>query len=640
MGIMTNAGSIRPSQLITNFGPGSIVNMEHDTVMVLGLQFWPIGDDQHLFRKINHLYLARQLGKSHFKVPVSDDASAIPCVSFPTWGICQVCHRLQKHWGKPEKSSGGFPCRMCGAEQPLFHAPFVQICNNGHMHEFPWERWAHLNQVLEDGTENLCTKQDGQQPSLEYITDKKGTGLTNYVVRCLHCGASRSMSGATSTKNFTRLGFKRCNGGEPWLGSDNRKRCAENVYGIQVNSASLYYPHTVTSLLIPDWIHDVDEALDADECKGDMMVRTAREAGKSYEQILEWHKNDIFKSVLENPANTSEVVITRLKLRYDDPCRDISTEGKALEQEFDNFARITSRVVRGPPHDRKVEIEPIRIESSSLGRFYIGGLMKFHRLVSVHVLRGFTRGSPWDPYATEEQINARDQFCRIYRSKTDEATGKPITIDWLPAVEARGEGLFFMFDEDKLQRWEERPRVKERFDVMTNSYAENIVSQNRSEKESVLERFSAPRYILLHTFAHLLIREIAYHVGYSEASLRERIYSTSGKNPRNGILVYTSSSSSDGSLGGLVRLGDADIFEGIIQNTIKRSNSCSRDPLCGETDPVTMRGRAPSGMRLSGSSCYSCTLLPETSCQNHNNLLDRWVIRDPKDGFFRDLVDM
>ena len=78
----------------------------------------------------------------------------------------------------------------------------------------------------------------------------------------------------------------------------------------------------------------------------------------------------------------------------------------------------------------------------------------------------------------------------------------------------------------------EREKVQRRFDVIMDSYAEGISSKNRSDKQSVLDRFSSPRYILLHTFAHLLIREIAHHVGYNEASLRERVYSSDRRNPQ------------------------------------------------------------------------------------------------------------
>lgn len=135
----------------------------------------------------------------------------------------------------------------------------------------------------------------------------------------------------------------------------------------------------------------------------------------------------------------------------------------------------------------------------------------------------------------------------------------------------------------------------------------------------------------------MLIRVIAEEAGYNEASLKERIYSTANQKMRNGILIYTSSSSSEGSLGGLVRLGEIEKFEEMVEKVIKYSNLCSRDPICGEADPVTASKQIgiQSGVQISGSSCYSCTLLPETSCQNFNNLLDRWMLQDTENGFFR-----
>ena len=140
---MVEIGSIRPSQLITSFGPGSIVNLEHDTVMILGLQFWPRdSNERKFFKKVNHPYLSRQLEKNYFKMPISGDKSAIPCISFPQWGVCQKCHRLQKH-PKTTNSKNGFFCKFCDSDLPLFHSTFVQICDNGHIQEFPWERWAN-----------------------------------------------------------------------------------------------------------------------------------------------------------------------------------------------------------------------------------------------------------------------------------------------------------------------------------------------------------------------------------------------------------------------------------------------------------------------------------------------------------------
>ncbi len=635
---MANIGSIRPSQLISGFGPGALVNLEHDTVMILGLQFWPRDTiEKKYFKKVRHPYLSRQLEKSYFKMPISNETTtAIPCISFPQWAVCQKCSRLQKH-SRYTNSDKGFFCKFCDSDLPLYHATFVQICDNGHIHEFPWEAWAHRNKIG-DRTKISCTKAEGEEAKLEFTTTKKGTNLANYIVTCLHCGNGRQLSGATDPTKYAQLGFTTCFRDQPWLGKTDSKSCSAKVYGVQVNSSSVYYSSSVTSILIPNWIHDIDEVLDKNEGINADRIRADRKEGRSYEGIMEYHKSVMFKEVLETYGEKE--VIDRLKLRFDAPNLEISTEGESLEQEFDNFAKITSRTRKGEEHDLKVDIEPISIKSSLLPKYHFEALMKFHRLLSIQVLRGFTRGAPPDPFAIEKEIEKNTPFCPISSgAQKDPETGEKLPIDWLPAVETKGEGIFFRFDENSLQEWEKRPDVKKRFKTIINSYAENIDAQERSKKDLVLKRFNSPRYLLLHTFSHLLIREIAEHAGYNEASLKERIYSTSGKTMRNGILIYTSSSSSEGSLGGLVRLGGVENFEEIIENTIKRSNSCSRDPICGETNPVLSEEKGiSSGMQLAGSSCYSCTLLPETSCQNFNNLLDRWMLQNPENGFFRDII--
>ena len=616
---MTLAGSIRPSQLISTFGPGSLANMERDTVMILGLEFWP-HEDEKLFKRINHPYLSKQLKKNYFKMPVSDKESAIPCMSFPRWGVCPQCRSLQTHRGAP-KSSKGFFCKFCKPDDiSLLNASFVQICDNGHIQDFPWNRWAHMSEAA-GNTKKECTGLENNA-DLEFISSKKGTRLSNYIVKCRHCGASRTMQGATSKKTFKMLGFTKCFGHQPWLYSNDSKECSEEAYGVRINSSAVYYPSVVTAILIPSWIHEIDDIIDAKK-EHIIRIRGDRDNGKPYEAIINWH-SDIFKEILEKFS--PEEIVERLKLRFESPDKEISTEGSALNLEFDNFSTITKKTTRGQPHDLKVDIEPISIDSSHLPQYEINKLMKFHRLISVQVLRGFTRGSPPDPFATEVQINQKQPFRSI-------SSGSK-TLDWLPAVETRGEGLFFQFNESALQNWEMRPNVARRSSTIINSYADVVDASNRSDKRNVLTRFDSPRYLLLHTFAHLMIREIADHAGYHEASLRERIYSSSGDAMRNGILIYTSSPSSEGSLGGLVRLGDVETFEKIVKNTIKRSHSCSRDPLCEETNPVTLREEGISSRYLTGSSCYSCTLLPETSCQNFNNLLDRWMLHDPDDGFF------
>lgn len=633
---MAEIGSIRPSQLISSFGPGSLVNLEHDTVIILGLQFWPRNSrEKKYFKRVSHPYLSSQLSKSHFLMPISNERiSAIPCVSFPQWAVCQACNRLQKH-EKITESKEGFSCKHCESELPLYRAPLVQICDNGHLHEFPWNSWVHRNKA---GIPIKCTRPENTPPALKFFSTKKGTNLANYKIKCLHCNAEQNFSRATVAATFEKLGFKECFREQPWLNKKDTRSCNAKIYGLQVNSSSLYYPSIVSSILIPKWIHEIDDFLDKEDGTNVERIRAERNEGKSYDEIFEYHKGGMFKEILTKFKK--EEIIKRLKFRFNPRNLEISTEGEALELEYDNFSTLTERTPSGGGHDLKVDIEPVSIDGSLLSKYNISKLMKFHRLTSIQVLRGFTRGSPIDPFVSEKEIERNNPFCNLSSGRQkDQETGEMSSIDWLPAVETKGEGIFFEFDEKELQSWESRKNVQERFNVIVNSYAENTDAQNRSEKESILKRFRSPRYLLLHTFAHILIREMSNYAGYNEASLKERIYSTSGKTKRNGILIYTSSSSSEGSLGGLVRLGKVETFEEVIENAIKRSNLCSRDPLCGEANPVLSKNEGiSSGMQLSGSSCYSCTLLPETSCQNFNNLLDRWMIQDKDDGFFRDAI--
>ena len=127
---------------------------------------------------------------------------------------------------------------------------------------------------------------------------------------------------------------------------------------------------------------------------------------------------------------------------------------------------------------------------------------------------------------------------------------------------------------------------------------------------------------MLHTFSHLLIRQLANECGYSTASMKERIYSTflshSGKNEiMNGILIYTASSDCDGSLGGLISAAqNTDKLHDILENMLTKAAWCSGDPLCISS---TEQGFDS----LNYSACHDCVLLPETSCEFRNVLLDR-----------------
>ena len=128
-----------------------------------------------------------------------------------------------------------------------------------------------------------------------------------------------------------------------------------------------------------------------------------------------------------------------------------------------------------------------------------------------------------------------------------------------------------------------------------------------------------PVFVWWHTLSHLLIRSVALDSGYSGASIRERIYTqTIGGLVQGGLIIYTVQQGADGSLGGLISMVPR--LERIFRRIAAEAGRCSNDPLCGAN-------RVKPGS-VSGSSCYACLLLSETSCEHRNMWLDRMVLLD------------
>ena len=219
------------------------------------------------------------------------------------------------------------------------------------------------------------------------------------------------------------------------------------------------------------------------------------------------------------------------------------------------------------------------------------------RLRKVNALVGFTR------------IEARDEFADNATAPSRLGKGVPT---WVPACEVFGEGLFLQFDEQAVKNWEELPAVKEECKRLEIGYR----SWRTNRGLDASKGFPGARYYMLHTLAHLFIRELALECGYNAASIQERIYAQGGANPMAGFLVYTAASDSDGTLGGLVELGSPARLEQIMRQAISRASTCSSDPLCSEHDPST-------DGTLHASACHACSFVSETSCETGNRYLDR-----------------
>src|SRR5262249_3506428 len=171
---------------------------------------------------------------------------------------------------------------------------------------------------------------------------------------------------------------------------------------------------------------------------------------------------------------------------------------------------------------------------------------------------------------------------------------------WIPASEVHGEGIFVRFREEVVQNWEKLDSVKARNDTLSKGYE----LWRTARKLDPHKGYPGIRYAMLHTFAHLLIRELALECGYNAASIRERIYADNGPDPMAGVLLYTAAADSDGTLGGLVELGKPENLGPLIKQALRRALVCSSDPLCSEHNPANDR-------TLHNASCHACAFVAE-----------------------------
>jgi hypothetical protein len=249
----------------------------------------------------------------------------------------------------------------------------------------------------------------------------------------------------------------------------------------------------------------------------------------------------------------------------------------------------------------RIEVPPQRYAK------YFEKIVLAERLREVRALVGFTRIESPSDYDNPAAFPA-SQRARISRTQPT----------WVPASEIRGEGLFFHFKEELIQQWCQK--VKGHDDVFMEAHQRWRAARGLQPPQ---EYYPGIRFVLLHSFAHALIRQLAVECGYTTASLRERIYSRNpgeDKPEMAGVLIYTAAPDSEGTLGGLVSLGKPITLERHLDQALDNMRLCASDPLCAEHHPYR------DGITLHAASCHACLFAPETSCERGNKYLDRAVL--------------
>lgn len=591
-------GKVRRSQLISTYGIGAIVDLEKGSFMPMGLEDW-----ESVTRlpslTIGEARLQAQLGVSHFRLPpVSEDLSglpgrvdpshSVPAIRFPEWHECPHCHRIGRLGDPFQLAADGSRLECLGHGRPTPTTPvrFVMACRAGHMDEFPWVWWAHRRR--EGGA---C-----ERPALELFSRGKSAALADLYVRCRTCRSSESLGDAFRPESTKGL---RCRGVRPWL-HDRQDGCDAPPRVIQRGASNAHFPVVASALSIPP----VSEAtFQIIEQQWIALSALTEEAAVPVLQTLA----DRFGV----PVDALRAAL-REKRKIEGLQADLTDAGSRSEEYAALCADRDDPVVGGvvPQFCNAVSAPPAAIAPW----FDLVGAVS--RLREVRALAGFSRIEPC-PVSAERIAGAVRDGLVAPLSKSPRS--------WLPAAEIRGEGLFLRFRSDAIDSWlAANPAVQSRVDTL-----ERLSAHVAAERGYQRDYTVTARLLLVHSFAHALIRTISIECGYSSSALRERLYvGEPGAHGAgmSGVLVYTGSPDSEGSLGGLVRLAEPAHLERVILRTVRSARWCGSDPVCLETDP------AQSGDRVSGAACHCCLLVPETACEKFNRELDRTMLVGSADG--------
>lgn len=579
--------SLRLSQTVAPFGVGAILDVLGESLMGTDISQWP--HDKTV--RVESRRLEESLGVKELRSPPSspsEPSSHAPGLlyqRFPRWLFCQNCRRM--HFSRPFEEDGKSPrCKVCDGH--LVPMRFIAVCTRrGHAMDVPWDRWAHSEHTSEN--QRKC-----QDRKLRFDTREGGTqGLASLVVRCETCGASRHLGDLTAKESLKRIGVK-CSGKQPWQ-SGGFPTCDERVEVVQRGATNVTMADITTALDIPEPaipMRDVTAEIRQHRNFDDLRSAPDGPFAPMFMQLICQNlgvTDEQVRKVLAGQGGTDDdLTAARAGL--------LTTEWRAFQQAGDD----PDEMVGSPDFvisPAKIVTAPANSVEEAL-KATISDVVLVHRLREVRVLHGFRR------YALDAELVNVDLGPRMRER-------------WLPAVESFGEGIFLALDEQRVSEWE--------LDEAVLARAAKVEQRRQNSVLGSRLTTVTPRFLLVHTFAHLLMRQLAFSCGYSAASLRERVYATSAPEGQTGLLVYTAAGDAEGTLGGLVRQGEEPRLARSVVAALETAAWCSADPVCRESP-----GQGLNSLNL--AACHGCSLVAETSCERSNVLLDRVLVVGDDEG--------
>jgi len=614
---MAGVPTFRKSQGIVPFGVGAIVDFPEDSLMAAGLDMWPqvsanmprasrerISEatrilDARLQRRLTAM-LGRHINQFYSPAIAPDPASAyaavadatkayMPFVRFPKWHFCPRCRTL---WNVPWNTSRRDERLRCNSEKRLkkgdaatcsklktWQKPrlipvrFAVACPLGHIMDFPWQEWAHKHF-------DNCGAGSGKL----FLVSTGAAGLAGLQVICSECGARNTLTSAFRKGAFSWIWPDGCPGERPWLGPSAALDCQEAPITIQRGASNAYFAKVTNSILIPPYSTLLRQVLDRPDVWSLIKALPLVDGNLPREPLAV-----IAGQHGLNPDSFIQAVEEKLAGGMDGNGEAVSEEAYR-STEYRAF--LGPRPPRAERHDFDLLPKEIGQYSGDFGR-YFENIVMIPRLRETRALIGFSRVVPPGAANSIGELSLRPR-------------------NWLPAMEVRGEGVFLVFRRAALANWLAANPVADERAATINARLRRVAAERKTDARQI-----SPVFLLVHTFAHLLIRQLTFDCGYDSSSLRERIYV--GGDCMAALLIYTASGDSEGTLGGLVRQGLPGRLERTFRAAVGNARLCSSDPLCVESE-----GQGINGLSL--AACHACTLLPETSCEEGNRLLDRALV--------------
>ena len=584
--------SVRAAQAVLQYGVGAMVDFPDQTLVTSAPEYWNrtsyIHDDR----------FAKALDVDYFALPTN-----VAYARFPEWYFCPKCRKFQplSKWiaeyrrrAKDKQleydANMVFHMQCPDCKQDLVVARIVTVCEDGHLNDFPWIKWVHAR-----SKKPLCPN-----PSLKFKTGASGSeGLEGLSIEC-SCGARTTLKSAFDKDIFEEMdkeegsfGF-RCEGHHPF--KHTKDACCKYPRTVQRGASSVYFPVTHSSLVIPPYADKLNTKIEQSAAYEKDIIKISDE--DTPEEKLELIKKRLSKwseeIALEIGASKADVekILTRKWLNSDTETVDVTS----VKYRFDEYMALTGEISTSNNALGDFSREAMPVEDYKIPHLKSVSLIDKVRVVNA--LTGFSRINPALSKSDPGFVSVKDAETR-----------------WYPAYEVRGEGIFIEFNQADIEQWvADNPEISHRAEKLNCNYSRSFIGKNHP-------RIITPKFVMLHTISHLLIAQLSFECGYSIASLSERLYCSETNEGKEmaGILIYTASGDSEGTLGGLVRQGRPDAFPRIFKKAVNSARTCSNDPVC-----IMSEGQGRDSLNL--AACHACALLPETCCEERNAFLDRGII--------------